>query len=228
MSSARSARLSAEPAVEQRPLAARGEHVRRGLRREDALGRAGLVVLLRQRAEAARERHGIHLGDSLDRPVHVLVGPPRLLPADPLDEARAVLAHRGGVGRDRLGHAEAQLGRERRRRLLQDHRARPARLALEQADRRHRAEAVPDQHVGRLGMHLEHRRGEAGRVDLAPHRPAAVAGLVDRAHVPPARGQRRPDPPPRARDRGQPVDQQHAAGAPARWAPSAAVVSSRR
>ena len=29
-------------------------------------------------------------------------------------------------------------------------------------------------------MHLEHRRGEAGRVDLAPHRPAAVAGLVDR------------------------------------------------
>ena len=100
--------------------------------------------------------------------------------------------------------------------------------SLEQADRRHRAEAVPDQHVGRLGMHLEHRRGEARRVDLAPHRPAAVAGLVDRRHVPPAGGQRRPDPPPRARDRGQPVDQQHAAARPARWEPSAAAVSSRR
>ena len=33
-------------------------------------------------------------------------------------------------------------------------------------------------------MHLEHRRGEAGGVDLAAHRPAAVAGLVDRASRP--------------------------------------------
>jgi hypothetical protein len=175
--------------------------VGRGRRGDDAVGQRHARLVL-QGAQPPRERRRVHLGDALDGPVDVAVVPRRAVAAHAGDDRRAVRPNRERVGLDRVGDGpQRRAVAEDRGRVLEDHRARPAGVGLEERERRDRAEAVADEDVRPLGVQLAHRGGEDVARGLAGHRAAAVAGLVDGRHVPAAGGQRRAHPPPRVGDR---------------------------
>ena len=143
---------------------------------------------------SARRRRAKRLGAIRRSP-----GPPNTRPPRPsagIHGGRAPARahgrhHRGDVGRDRRRQPEAERRRERRRRLLQDHRVRPARLALHQRQRRHGAEAVADQHVGRLGMDRSIPFGERLSRRLA-RRAGGRHARPDRPRTRPSRAPRAP------------------------------------